>query len=165
MNTISKKTLVIGIIFLMFGVSVSSGISIENKPNILQDESEGNDNSSKTDIQITEFRIFWVVIQINDVTKVWNETLQEYVYYGTTAGGFIIFWIIPSIIFFPVILPANYGEPINVSDNCFYNPDAIHSRIRILPAFEGGITLSHFEFGFYYDNEKQIMKELYEIHI
>jgi hypothetical protein len=165
MKNICKKTVVIGIILLFIGVSVSSAISVDNKPRISPDESESINNISETDIQLTEFRIVWLVIYIDDVTKEWNETLQEYVYYGTTAGGFIIFWIIPSIIFFPVILPANYGEPINVSDNCFYNPDAIHSRTRILPAFSGGITLSHFEFGFYRDEEKHIIKDLYEIHI
>lgn len=40
MNNISKKTLVIGIILLMFAVSFNSAISVENKPSILGDENE-----------------------------------------------------------------------------------------------------------------------------
>ena len=40
MNTICKKIHVIGIILLFVGVSVSSAISIDNKPKISQDENE-----------------------------------------------------------------------------------------------------------------------------
>jgi hypothetical protein len=40
MNPICKKTLVIGIILLFIGVSVSSAISVDNKPIVSLDESE-----------------------------------------------------------------------------------------------------------------------------
>ena len=40
MNTICKKTLVIGIILLFVGVSVSSAISIDSKPSVSNVESE-----------------------------------------------------------------------------------------------------------------------------
>ena len=53
MNTICKKTLVIGIILLFVGVSVSSAISVDNKPVLSQDESEEDcdcQSNAKTDL-------------------------------------------------------------------------------------------------------------------
>ena len=61
MKNICKKTLVISIILLFVGVSVSSGISIDNKPNISKVENE-EDCGCKGKTDSTLCNILWKMI-------------------------------------------------------------------------------------------------------
>jgi hypothetical protein len=80
MNTICKKTLVIGIILLLAGVSVSSAISVDNKPVLSQDESEDCSECKKSESRICDLLHIWyqtIELRLEMFSELWS-SLGDY---------------------------------------------------------------------------------------
>ena len=102
MNTICKKTLVIGIILLFVGVSVSSAISVDNKPVLSQDESEEDcdcQSNAKTDLtekilnKLENNKLFTDVINSDNSTfdRPLCELLYNWALYFSELGFYYLY--------------------------------------------------------------------------